>query len=250
MPFPKGTGSRLDSSNDIFEQISQGKTYPGDPHKFDVQTTTSSGGQGSSGAGEAVGVGSGSGIRGDSGNAVSASLAGTDIPAYDRLFAYTFAEAAGSLTVSIPSNYTTLNIVITGRTTGTGATSETIRMRFNADAAASYRYATIGSLNGAEDIVQDYTGATSMLVGVFPTADSPAGASGMAELQCGHLQSAFYKNVTSDGGGFFDTTPTNGMGVWSTFNQWASANPVVTLSIFPQASSFAIGTYIAIYGIR
>lgn len=147
---------------------------------------------------------------------------------------------------SISPGYSDLLIAVRGAS-HLAATSDTILINFNGDAAANYDFQQIG-FEGGTSFSGGSVAQTSANCGYLPGASSPLAAQGMTDITIGgYALTAFQKGFTFLTGARFSTTTTtipaaSGYGAWEN----AAAINAVVLSLL--GGPFANGTLVNLYG--
>ena len=157
---------------------------------------------------------------------------------YTPIATQTLSSTAATVTFSsIPQNYTDLNLVVNGVSTG----DNDVRIRFNNDNDTSYSYTTL-SANGSSAVTNRNTGESSFPLTYWGGVNATLGAS----LQIGMIMN--YSNSTTNKTVL--TRATNAAtGVTTNIALWRNTNAINTITIFPATLSFTAGTSISLYGI-
>lgn len=162
------------------------------------------------------------------------------------IYSEVFQAVTASVTIPIPSGFKHLMILGNGRTTFASA-AENIYCRFNADSGANYDHETIYRLNNTSSGNQDLA-LTAVVVGTFAAGSSDANTSGNLVAFIPNCQSPFFKGATAIGGGYF--TAAAGAIVFTDFGQWESTATIQSVTLLPEAGSFAAKTALSVYGIQ
>jgi hypothetical protein len=163
--------------------------------------------------------------------------------------------SAGASTItfsSIPSTYTHLQIRGIVRNTGYsgGGAEQGMKMQFNSDTGSNYlTHGLIGNGTSDSSYVETGTDAIWWTYGTIPMTDATAGIYGI-----GILDILDYKNTNKyKTSRFIGGVDTNGStSTYSNFGSghWRNTNAITSITLFPQAGSFAQHTTYALYGIK
>lgn len=178
----------------------------------------------------------------------------TDTGAMFPIFATTVGSAgAASITFSnIPSTYTNLQIRGIARNAGfdAGGARQQLWIQFNGDTGSNYNsHGLIG--NGTNPPTSLFEATFTVLIpsyGIIPMTDAPAGTFGAHVIDIlDYKNTNKFKTIRLIGGVDTNSVTNSYSNLGSA--AWRNLNAVTSITLFPQAGSFAENTTYALYGI-
>lgn len=160
----------------------------------------------------------------------------------------TLASAASSITLSsIPSTYTHLTLVLTGRSTNPGTAMDDVLLRVNGDTASNYLYAFIFA-NGGTFTGNQINPATFGYLGGIPSAGAPAGQAGTARAHVPHYSGTTFRKMV-DSSSMAPVNPGTTFYILRIQSVWTGTAPVSSLLFYLNSgANFVAGTTISLYG--
>lgn len=174
-----------------------------------------------------------------------------DIGSYESI-ASTTVGSGGSATVeftSIPNIYKHLQIRGIARSTATGSTQDTIRIRFNSDSGTNYSAHAMGGDGSVAYVAQAAASQTNCYTTNIPRAGVTASVyGGFVYDILDYLDTNKYKTIRTIGGADQNGSGTIIMGGAA----WRSTNAITSILLYPDGSgaSFAQYSHFALYGIK
>lgn len=155
-------------------------------------------------------------------------------------------STSASETFNLPSSgYRDIEIVLRGRGTN-ASTFINIMAQFNSDSGSNYDYGENHNFSTSVAGTQGVA-VTSAYLGYFPGSTAPADASSIVTTRISdHKGTTFHKSVIGQSGTIISTSL---VGSQISFSRWRSTAAITSVTVFPDAGSFATGTVISIYGI-
>lgn len=162
------------------------------------------------------------------------------------IFNATLAVATASVVITVPAGYYRLEGYYCGKSTAAAA-SDSVNMQLNGDTGTNYNYTYTQSNNSATTTAIQ-TGKTSMFVGTITAATSTANYSGSGNFVVEDVTfGAFFPTVVGTATGLVTTTNMFN-GVYC--GQWLNASTIVnSVTLFPAAGSWAVGSSFSLYGM-
>lgn len=163
---------------------------------------------------------------------------------------------AATYSITIPSGYRDIRIVVRGSCINTDVSYSRPRIRFNGDTAANYDWARGNFTNGGFSSEHDGGGGgainTAIDFGLLPSgAPDYANARGMAEIRVfNYLDAAGYKAITYEA----SATATGVYFRMSGAGEWKNLAPITSVDLFFSngsgvATSLKAGSVISVYGV-
>jgi hypothetical protein len=158
----------------------------------------------------------------------------------------TTSGSQANVSLTVPSGFTDLNIVVRGGSTATG-TALLLNMQFNSDTAAHYDVQYLQFSGTTTPTPVQTLATTAIPSGLLPGSTAAANSIGCSDiLVFNYLNTSFFKMVssqaTSDGG----SGSTNGGSYTGT---WLSTAAITTILLYPATGNFLNGTTVSLYGI-
>lgn len=153
--------------------------------------------------------------------------------------------SAASVSLSIPSGYNHLQVVVTARGDTAGTGGQFFFLRFNGDSGSNYVYQYLYGVGATTTSANAGGATTGVRVGVSPIASDAASYFGSANIVCGNISSAVFKPVTSN----FTSAVSASSGYAGTGGGcWLSTAAVTSVAVFPVSGNFVAGSSMSIYG--
>lgn len=153
--------------------------------------------------------------------------------------------AANIQFTSIPTGYTDLVLVVSGRSTRTSIVSDNIAIRLN-DSTSGYtwiRFFGTGSVSQTDRS----SGTNQGLVEALTATDATSNTFGSSFIYIPNYRSSVAKSLSSDG-----VTENNAVGAYTSMSgvTWTGTDAITKITIFPWASNnFTQYTSATLYGI-
>lgn len=145
---------------------------------------------------------------------------------------------------SIPQGFRDLEVIVRGRADAV-ADDVAVRIQFNGDTAANYRFQQIfGAASNAA--VQDNSEAQIVWV-QLPGANSTTGFVGAGRMTIfNYRDTTFHKGVISHG---TQNVATNNQRTLVTSGSWASTSAITSIRVFLASGNFVDGSIVSLYGL-
>jgi hypothetical protein len=157
------------------------------------------------------------------------------------------AGTAADITFStIPSTYTDLLVVVSGRTVGTGSRSESIYMQFNGSSAANYSNRYLQG-SGATGSSGNNLSSTYIYIGEAPQSIATSNTFGNMQIYIPNYAGSTNKSVSMN-----NVQEDNQTTAYITMNAglWSNTAAITSIKIYGNASNWAQYTTATLYGIK
>jgi hypothetical protein len=160
-----------------------------------------------------------------------------------KIFSTTLATTTASVAVTIPSGYTSLEIVWSGRVDGGGVAS--LYVQCNGDTGTNYQWQYfVASL--ATQASNAGVSATGIFIGELPGSGSTTNYFGSGAFTMAGCSTSVFKSAV--GRGWHVTSP-SGQNVGLFSGQWLSTAAITSLTLSPAAGNFVAGSTFTVYGL-
>jgi len=168
----------------------------------------------------------------------------TTLGTFESIATATVTVAQGSVTFSnIPQGYTHLQIRSYWGLTDTG-NNTWLNAQFNGDTGSNYSYHAIRS-NPSGFVMSASYGTTRVSLGADNLGSATSYGVSIADILD---YSSTTKNKTTKAFAGQDTTGVGTTNLWS--GMWNNVNPITSIVIATDASTFRVGSIFSLYGIR
>jgi hypothetical protein len=160
-----------------------------------------------------------------------------------KIFESILSSTVSSLSASVPSWATGIEVVWTARTSAAVAASN-LQLQFNSDVGTNYQWQEI-QIENTTVTGSSSGGATTMIqIGVMPGANSTANYFGCGDFVVPNSAGSVFK--TAVGKAFAQDTVTDSF-IGTYGGQWASTAAITGLLIKPSTGSFVAGSSLTVY---
>ena len=149
---------------------------------------------------------------------------------------------------SLPGQFAHLLIRVMARG-DTAVTGVNCLVRFNNDNGANYSYQYITANNSTNVSALGAVSATSVPVGGFPAASSPASYPGYLDLGVTQYAGTSLYKVGQANSFIANTALNTGMQLGPMGFMWLSTSAINRVTIFPSSGNFVAGSRATIYGL-
>jgi hypothetical protein len=179
---------------------------------------------------------------------VEAVLQAQPVPAMQRIADQVLAAPATTFDFqNIPQTFTSLRVVLYGRSDQAGAQGSVVQLRFNNDSGAAYAYLRLQGTGGAAGVGEIY-GVTNAEIGAVPAATAPANLMGLVEvLVPGYRNTTYFKQVHAVANE--QRVPSGGLVVRHYGGGWYQTAAINRLTLICTGGNFMVGSRATLYGM-
>lgn len=168
---------------------------------------------------------------------------------YDLITTQTLASTASTISVTIPTGYTDMQLRVSMRSTLVG-TADNLFMYFNSDTnTANYNRLLFYDEGGAVGSEISKGTSTSQQLGGIPAANLTSGLFSNGVIDLINYASSARKSYNT----YTATQITGGPSryIWNQYNNWTGTATISTVVFKPNTgNTFAIGSSVSVYGIK
>jgi hypothetical protein len=148
----------------------------------------------------------------------------------------TLGTAANSITFSVPSGYTNLRIIFTGR--GDAAVAHlSLKMRFNGDTGTNYQEQFIYASNASAPGSDNAPAQSGIVAAAIPGTVTSANYAGVSVIFIPNYSGVFYKEITAHGSHYNGSQNVRLYG-----GTWLSTSAITSVTLLPDSGNVIAGT--------